>query len=240
MIRVLVWNEGRHEQTDPRVQAVYPEGLHGAIAAGLREDPALAVRTATQDDPDYGLSAAVLDDTDVLVFWSHIAQGEFPDALADDLAQRVRAGLGFVVLHSAALAKPFTRLTGTTGNLKWREAEERCRVWLVTPAHPIAAGLPEQFVIQPEEMYGEPFDLPAPDELVFINWFQGGEVCRSGLCYTRDAGRIFYFQPGHETYPTYHHPQVRQVLRNAVRWAAQPRGPVPVRGNVQPLENLGH
>jgi trehalose utilization protein len=68
-------------------------------------------------------------------------------------------------------------------------------------------------------MYGEVFDVPAPDELVFVSWFTGGEVFRSGCCYTRGRGRIFYFRPGHETHASYHHPDVRRVIANAVDWA---------------------
>lgn len=238
MIRVHVWNEGRHEQTDPRVQAAYPEGIHQAIADTLRPDADLQVTTATQDDPEYGLSPGTLDRTDVLVFWSHIAQHEFPDELVADVAQRVLNGLGLVALHSACISKLFTRLMGTTGMINWREADERTRLWVVAPGHPIAAGLPAYFELPHEEMYGEPFDIPAPDELVFISWFQGGEVVRSGCCFYRGAGRIFYFQPGHETYPNYRDPYVGQVLRNAVRWAAPTGRPAPERGNVPPLEPL--
>lgn len=238
MIRVHVWNEGRHEQTDPRVQAAYPEGIHGAIAAALASDDGLQVTTATQDDPGYGLSPAILDTTDVLVFWSHIAQHEFPDALVADVAQRVLNGLGLVVLHSGCISKLFTRLMGTTGMINWREADERTRLWVVAPGHPIAVGLPAYFELPHEEMYGEHFDIPPPDELVFISWFQGGEVVRSGCCFYRGAGRIFYFQPGHETYPNYRDANVGQVLRNAVKWAAPTGRPAPERGNVPPLEPL--
>ena len=238
MIRVTVWNEGRHEQTDPRVSAVYPQGIQGAIAAGLGSGPGLQVRTATQDDPEHGLSEADLAATDVLVLWSHIAQHEFSDEVAERVYQRVLGGMGFIALHSGCLSKVFRRLMGTTCMMRWREAEEKTRLWVVAPGHAIAAGLPGHFELAMEEMYGEHFDLPAPDELVFISWFQGGDVCRSGCCYYRGAGRVFYFQPGHETYPTYHDPMVHQVLRNAVRWAAPVGGPQIMRENVPPLEPL--
>jgi trehalose utilization protein len=71
-------------------------------------------------------------------------------------------------------------------------------------------------------MYGEPFAIPEPLETVFITWYQGGEVLRSGVTFRRGAGHIFYFAPGHEAYPIYHNAQVQQVLRNAVKWAHNP------------------
>ena len=239
MIRVLVWNEAQHEKHNERVRAVYPDGIHAALAAAFRGEADMQVTTATQDDPEHGLTEAALAATDVLVFWSHIAQADFSDEVVDRIHRRVLGGMGLIVLHSACVSKIFRRLMGTTADMKWREADERTRVWVVAPGHPITAGLPECFELAAEEMYGEPCDIPAPDELVFISWFQGGEVCRSGCCYNRGAGRVFYFQPGHETYPSYHDATVQQVLRNAVRWAAPTAGPVVKRGNVPPLEKLG-
>ncbi len=237
-IRVTVWNEYRHERQNKEIAAIYPEGIHGAIAQYLRSLPGIEVRTATLDEPEHGLTDEVLATTDVLIWWGHMAHGAVSDAVVDKVQARVLDGMGLVVLHSAHFSKIFKRLTGTTCNLKWREAGEKERLWVVDPSHPIAEGLGEYFEIEHEEMYGERFDIPQPDALVFISWFQGGEVFRSGCCFHRGRGKIFYFRPGHETHPTYHQPEVLKVIGNAVRWAASPRGPAPVFGNVKPLEEL--
>lgn len=218
-IRVTIWNEGRHEKTNEKARAMYPEGLHGALASHLGTKPGLTVRTATLDEPEHGLTEAVLAATDVLTWWGHVAHGDVADAVVDRVQQRVLDGMGLVVLHSGHHAKVFRRLLGTSCNLRWREANEIERIWVVNPAHPIAAGLPPHFELR-EEMYGEFFDIPPPDELVFVSWFEGGEVFRSGCTWTRGRGRIAYFRPGHETYPSYRNPHVLQVIENAVRWAA--------------------
>jgi trehalose utilization protein len=238
MTRVTVWNEFRHERSDAAVRSIYPDGIHAVVAAGLR-DAGLDVATATLDEAEQGLPAATLAATDVLVWWGHIAHAEVSDDTVDRVQQRVLDGMGLVVLHSGHHSRIFRRLMGTTADLKWREAGERERIWVVDRSHPIAEGLGDSFVVEPEEMYGEPFDVPAPDRLVLVSWFEGGEVFRSGCCYERGRGRIFYFRPGHETYPTYHDPNVRRVIANAVRWAAQPRGAAFETGNRQPLEPLG-
>ena len=235
--RVTVWNEHRQEPSDERVRSVYPDGIHGAIAEGLR-GAGLDVRTATLDEPDHGLTDAVLAETDVLTWWGHVAHDEVDDAIVDRVQARVLDGMGLIVLHSGHYSKIFRRLMGTTCALKWREADERERLWVVDPGHPIAEGLGEWFDIDREEMYGEHFDVPAPDRLVLVSWFQGGEVFRSGCCYQRGRGRIFYFRPGHETYPTYHQPLVRRVIANAARWAAGPAGAAPTFGHREPLEPL--
>lgn len=237
-LRVLVWNEGRHEKQDEAVGRVYPNGLHGAIADGLRE-AGFEVRTAVLDEPEHGLTEDALAQTDVLLWWGHKAHEDVRDEIVDRVQARVLAGMGLIVLHSAHFSKIFKRLMGTTCNLKWREIGEKERVWVVNPAHPIADGLPDQFVIPHEEMYGEPFGIPEPDSLVFISWFAGGEVFRSGCCYYRGQGKVFYFRPGHETFPTYYQAEVRQVLNNAVRWAAPTNGPgVPVVHVHEPLEDV--
>ena len=222
-IRVTVWSEFRQERTDPVVRAIYPDGIHAAIAGGLHA-PDIEVRTATLDEPEHGLTEAVLAETDVLTWWGHMAHPDVDDAVVDRVQRRVLEGMGLVVLHSGHFSKIFQRLMGTTCNLVWRETGERERVWVVDPTHPIAAGLDASFVIEHEEMYGEPFDVPVPDRLVLVSWFAGGEIFRSGACYERGLGRIFYFRPGHETYPTYFQPEVRHVIANAVRWAARSTG----------------
>ena len=237
-IRVTVWNEYRHERESEQIGAVYPDGIHGAIAAGLGQDARFTVRTATLDEPEHGLTEAVLAETDVLTWWGHKAHGDVDDAIVERVHRRVLAGMGLLVLHSAHFSKIFKRLMGTSCDLKWREANEKERIWVVAPGHPIAAGLGEFIEIEHEEMYGEHFDIPEPENLVFVSWFAGGEVFRSGACYTRGAGRIFYFRPGHETYPTYENPDVRRVIANAAEWAA-PRGVTPPNyGNTLPVEPI--
>jgi len=218
-MRVTIWNEFRHERSDPEVAEIYPDGIHVALAEALAA-PGVEVATTTLDEPDQGLSDAVLDATDVLVWWGHIAHGEVDDAVVERARARVLAGMGLVVLHSGHHAKLFKALMGTTCDLQWREADDAERLWVVAPSHPIVRGIGPSIDLEIEEMYGEVFDVPAPDELVLVSWFTGGEVFRSGCCYTRGRGRIFYFRPGHETHPTYHHPDVRRVIANAVAWAA--------------------
>lgn len=217
MTRITVWNEYRHERGEEQVRALYPDGIHGALAAALREDPGLDVRTATLDEPGHGLPAEVLGATDVLVWWGHEAHDEVADEVVDRVQERVLAGMGLLALHSSHFSKIFRRLMGTSGGLRWRKPD-RERLWVVDPGHPVAAGIPESFELEVEEMYGEPFDIPRPDELVFVSWFAGGEVFRSGCAWRRGRGRVFYLRPGDEEYPTYYDPHVRQVVRNAVRW----------------------
>jgi trehalose utilization protein len=237
-IRVTVWNENRHEKSHPEVAAVYPKGIHNAIAEGLSE-AGFAVRTATLDEPEHGLTEAVLAETDVLTWWGHMAHGDVSDEIVERVQARVLDGMGLIVLHSGHFSKIFKKLMGTTCNLKWREADENERLWVAAPGHPIAAGLNEWIDLPKEEMYGEFFDIPHPEALVFISWFKGGEVFRSGCCYTRGKGRIFYFRPGHETYPTYYNPEIRKVMANAAAWAAPAGGPNVFFGNFKPLEKLG-
>ncbi len=237
-IRVLVWNENVEEKRKPEVLQIYPEGLHGAIADVFRDQDDIEVRTATMDQPGCGLNAAVLDRTDVIVWWSHHAFADVPEETVNLVTDRVLNGTGLIVLHSAHFARVFTQLMGTSCNLKWRNIGENERLWVMAPGHPIAAGIGEYIDLPQEEMYGEPFDIPVPDELVFVSWFKGGEVFRSGCCFVRGKGRIFYFRPGHETYPTYRNPDIQQVLRNAVRWAAPVRSAPKVFGKHQPLEPI--
>ncbi len=239
-LKVTVWNEGRHEKNHPDIAKVYPDGLHTAIAEGLRAFGLNQVRTATLDEPEHGLTEAVLADTDVLLWWGHMAHGDVSDAVVDRVYARVMDGMGLVVLHSGHFSKIFKRLMGTSCDLKWREHEhENERLWVVAPAHPIAAGLPQWIDLDHEEMYGEHFDIPAPDELVLVSWFKGGEVFRSGCTWQRGRGRVFYFRPGHEAFRTYYNEQVRHVIANGVRWAAPANAAKPFYGNFKPLEKLG-
>lgn len=239
VIRVTVWNEFRHEKSHDAVKEVYPDGMHRVIADFLSEQPDMEAGTATLDEPEHGLTEEVLAATDVLTWWGHMAHDEVEDAIVDRVAARVLAGMGLLVFHSGHYSKIFRRLVGTSASLKWREIGERERLWLVLPGHPIARGLGEYIELPHTEMYGELFDVPPPDELVFVSWFEGGEIFRSGLCYHRGCGKVFYFRPGHETFPIYKNPEIQQVIINAVRWAAPSGGPEPHFGNVEPLEDVG-
>lgn len=226
-IRVTVWGENLHEQQHEAVKAVYPDGMHSTIAAGIREHlgESAVVRTATLDQPEHGLTQEILNETDVLTWWGHMGHHLVADEIVDRVHNRVLAGMGLVVLHSGHWSKIFTRLMGTTCALRYREANEQERVWTVNPGHPVAKGVPPVFIIPEQEMYGEFFDIPQPDELVFISSFAGGEVFRSGCCFTRGQGRIFYFSPGHETHPVYYQAEVRRVIANAVEWTYSPPKP---------------
>ena len=240
-IRVTVWNEYRHEKESEHIAAIYPDGIHSAIADGLTGQGEFDIRTATLDEPSNGLTDDVLAETDVLIWWGHKAHRDVLDDTVDRVQKRILEGMGLVVLHSGHHSKIFKRMMGTTCNLKWREANDKERIWVVNPAHPIAEGIGDYIEIPEEEMYGEHFDVPEPDSLVFISWFTGGEVFRSGCCYERGAGRIFYFRPGHESYPTYHNADVLKVIGNGIRWAKPINRPGPVyglNGPNAPLETL--
>ncbi len=238
VIRVTVWNEGRHEKSNKQIGELYPDGIHGAIAKHLNAQSGIEAKTATLDDPDHGLTDEALNNTDVLTWWGHMAHHEVRDEIVDKVYNRVLGGMGLICLHSAHFSKIFRKLMGTTCNLKWREIGEKERIWVIEPGHPIAAGLDECFEIPHTEMYGERFDIPDPDSLVFVSWFQGGEVFRSGCCYYRNEGKVFYFRPGHESLPIYYQDEVMTVLTNAVRWAAPSGGPKIEFGNRKPLEDI--
>lgn len=234
-LRITIWNEFRHEKTDERVAKHYPEGIHSTLAAALQRE-GWEIRTATLDEPEHGLSDDVLRATDVLLWWGHMAHEEVSDQIVERVQKRVLDGMGLIVLHSGHFSKIFKRLMGTTCDLKWRESGDRERLWVVAPGHPITEGLGEYIEIEHEEMYGEHFDIPAPETLVFVSWFTGGEVFRSGCCYSRGKGKIFYFRPGHETLPTYHHPEVQRVIANSISWAAPTQSAVRTFGNTPALE----
>ncbi|MGE6256622.1 ThuA domain-containing protein [Heyndrickxia sporothermodurans] len=215
---ITVWNEFRHERNDDKIKKIYPNGIHNVISEFLKKEN-IYVTTAVLDDEDHGLSDEILKNTDVLIWWGHIAHDEVDDAIVEKVYDRVLKGMGLIVLHSGHYSKIFKRLMGTSCDLKWRDDGEQERIWVIDPTHPIAQGLGEGFEIVEEEMYGEHFDIPIPDELIFISWFQGGEVFRSGCTYRRGKGKIFYFRPGHEAFPTFYQKEVQQIILNAVKWA---------------------
>lgn len=218
-IRVTVWNEFRHEKKNEAVKKIYPNGMHVVIAEGLKKG-GFDVRTATLDEPEHGITDEVLESTDVMIWWGHVAHGEVRDEIVKKVQKRVLEGMGLIVLHSGHFSKIFKTLMGTNCSLKWREAAEKERLWNIAPSHPITEGIGDYLELPNTEMYGERFDIPTPDEVIFISWFEGGEVFRSGVTFNRGHGKVFYFRPGHETYPIYHNPQIIKVLCNASKWAA--------------------
>ncbi|WP_125614457.1 ThuA domain-containing protein [Specibacter cremeus] len=224
-LKVVVWGENRHEQVEQQVAERYPAGMHGAVKEGLEENlgDRVRVRTATLDEPEHGLTEEVLANTDVLTWWGHAAHAEVSDEIVERVHRHVLSGMGLIVLHSGHWSKIFTKLMGTTCTLRWRSEQDRELVWTVDPTHPIAKGVPHPIVIDEQEMYGEFFDIPTPEELVFISSFSGGEVFRSGCTFRRGHGKIFFFSPGDQDYPVYHHKDVRRVISNAVEWAVTDR-----------------
>ena len=223
-IRVTIFNENHHDRFNEKAKATYPNGMHSAIKEALDADGRFETTIALQDMPSHGLTDEVLENTDVLFWWGHVLHGEVDDAIVAKVCDRVLQGMGLVVLHSGHFSKVFKKLMGTTCNLKWRESGDLERIWTVKPSHPIAAGLPEFFELPSEETYGEHFDIAKPDEVVFTSWFSGGEVFRSGCTFTRGNGRIFYFRPGHESFPTFYDANVQTVIKNACAWVAEPMG----------------
>lgn len=238
-MKITVWNEYRHEKENPEVTAIYPDGIHQTIARFLEEE-GFDTKTATLDEPEHGLTDNVLNETDVLLWWGHMAHDEVTDEVAEKVKQHVLNGMGLIVLHSGHFSKVFKKLMGTSCDLKWREADDKERLWVVDPTHPITEGIGEYIELEKEEMYGEHFDIPTPDELVFVSWFEGGEVFRSGATFKRGRGRIFYFRPGHETYPTYDNKEIQKVICNGVKWAGNLKTPTPVYGNAKPLEEISN
>lgn len=218
MIRVLVWNEFRHEKSKETVKAIYPNGIHEAIAEFLGKEEDIEVRTAYLDMENCGITKEILDETDVIIWWGHIAHKEVPDEVANLVRDAVLDGMGAIFLHSGHHSKPFKALMGTSCNLTWRETGDSEILWVIDPSHPITRGIDRFFKLEGEETYGEPFVIPNPDKVLLIGNYSGGEVFRSGVLYERGNGTVFYFQPGHETFPTFYVPEVQTVIKNAVRF----------------------
>jgi len=239
MIRVTVWNEFVHEREYEGIRKIYPEGIHSCIGNFLGNQADITVKCATLDMPEHGLTEEILKDTDVLIWWSHAKQEEVSDVVTERVRNHVLAGMGLIALHSAHFSKIMKQLLGTSMTLKWRH-DDRERLWVTAPYHPIAAGIPEVIDIPQEEMYGEFFDIPKPDDVVFTGWFAGGEVFRSGCTFTRGYGKIFYFQPGHEEYPIYYMESIQKIIVNAVRWCnSEIKRTLPIEcENTSSLENI--
>ena len=229
MIQVTIWNEYIHELEDLTIHKIYPEGIHGCIASFLKEEPDIQIKIATLTMEDHGLTQEVLANTDVLIWWGHMKHDQVSDHVVAWVKTRVLQGMGLIALHSAHHSKVLKELLGTTCNLRWRHGD-RERIWCINPAHPISRCLPTYFELEQEEMYGEQFDIPTPDDVIFLGWFAGGEVMRSGCTFTRGRGKIFYFQPGHEEYPIYYQPEIQQIIKNAVHFCT------PVNASLEPLD----
>jgi len=217
-IRVTIYNEYIEEKRDPAAVKIYPNGMHNAIKNFLDKNPDLEATAVTMELPDCGLTKELLDNTDVLLWWGHGYHGDVSDEVTRRVQRRVLNGMGFIPLHSSHMSKPFLALMGTSCRLHWCDDHQEV-MWTVTPGHPIAKDIPEYFVLDSEEMYGEPFGIPNPDEVVFIGWFNHGNVFRSGVTFRRGNGKIFYFQPGHQSNPSYNNPHVLKIIENAVIWA---------------------
>ena len=233
-IRVTVWNEYLHEVEIEGIGKLFPKGIHGCIADFL-EKAGMETRSATLREPEHGLTEEVLSNTDVLIWWGHKAHQEVDDEIVERVHASILNGMGIIILHSGHASKIFKKICGTDSRrIKWREVGEKEILWVIDRSHPIVDGLPEKIIIPSEEMYGEPFGIPAPDELVFISWFEGGEVFRSGVCYHREKGKVFYFRPGHESFKAFFMPEIQQVIINAVKWAAPVCFPQRTYGEVGP------
>ena len=220
VIRVTIWNEFQHEKKKPEVKALYPDGIHAFVRDFLKVNEDLEIRLAALCDPDQGLPDKVLESTDVLIWWGHVAHAQVDDALVERIRNRVYLGkMGFIALHSAHHSKPFKAIVGTNGNLSWGRNQKEI-MWTMMPSHEIAAGIPDHFLLEEEELYSEPFYIPQPDALVFGAWFEDGHIMRAGACFHRGAGKVFYFQPGHETCKSFYNPYVQKIIKNAVYWAA--------------------
>ncbi|HOD92410.1 MAG TPA: ThuA domain-containing protein [Clostridia bacterium] len=217
-IHVTIWNEFIHEKKDESVRRIYPNGIHNALKDQLSSESDFVIKTATLDQPEHGLTEEVINHTDVLLWWGHMAHGQVKDEIVNKIADRVRKGMGIILLHSAHASKLMKCLTGCTGSLSWREQNEKQILWNLKPNHPITKGIGEYIVLDKEETYGEPFGIPDPDECIFLSWFSGGNVFRSGWIKNVQNGKLFYFQPGHETFPSYMNPEVIKVIINAIRY----------------------
>ncbi|MBQ4073766.1 MAG: ThuA domain-containing protein [Clostridia bacterium] len=222
-LHITIWNEDSLQETHENVLKVYPKGLNGALAAIFEDKSDCVVRTACLCEQDGGLPEELLADTDVLIWWGHCKHGQVPDEVVSRVQDHVLRGMGLIVLHSGHESKIFQRLMGTKCSLRWHENNDKERIFAIEPHHPILRGIPAWFELEAEEMYGERFDIPAPDQLLAIGWYESGDVFRSLCTFSRGYGKIVYFQPGHETLPSYHNEYVKKIIGNAARWAARNR-----------------
>lgn len=271
-VRVVVWDERQPSQKE-----AYENFLGNAIADFLRGEDGLAVQSVTIDDPEQGISQAVLDNCDVLIWWGHKRQSEILPEAGKRIVERISSGkLHLIALHSAHWSTPFveamneitrrrtvatgtaksdityvpppkqytvprydTRLTPFTIARKFPDGRQNLEVHLpyccfpayrndgkpshvkiLQKGHPITKGIPHEFQISRTEMYDEPFHVPEPDDVILEERWATGEWFRSGMLWRLGKGIVFYFRPGHETFPVYKEQFPLKILSNAVRWAA--------------------
>lgn len=217
---VLVWSEETvHDD-------VYPNDINSAVAEHLNEHPEFVAQAVHIDEPDQGVSEDRLEWADALVWWGHARHDDVREETVDRVEEYVtEEGVGFLALHSAHYALTFKRLVGASGDLgevRWEDIPpgETEELEVVDPDHPIAAGV-EDFTLPEVEMFGEPFDVPEPDDVVLHSTFPEGGEFRSLCTFTFGAARGAYFRPGHEEFRIYHDENVRRVVANAVRWVAR-------------------
>ena len=268
-VRVVVWDEQQ-----PAQKEVYTNFLGNQIASYLRTLPDLSVTSVNLNDPDQGLSDAIITNCDVLVWWSHVKNKQVSTNKAAEIVGRIQQGkLSLITLHSALTSWPFIQAmnertredalrtvpTGTPMEFitpaaykdpkpgdpitpriemtnapdgsalarvylpiceitEWHEAGLPSHVTTLLPEHPIARGIALHFDISKTETYVEPFHVPKPDAVIFQEKWDGYPEFRSGMLWSVGRGRVFYFRPGHETFPVYLEPIPLRIIGNAVEW----------------------
>lgn len=216
---VVVWSEG----TAPK--EVYPNDINGAIAEGLKELKGWEVVVANLSDPNQGLPDELLNRADVLIWWGHQRHDQVKDPLVSKIVKRVKEdGMGFISLHSSHFAKPNKALMGTACSWGAYVGDSTTlKVTVKDPGHPIAKGVKE-FTIVHNERYSDPYAVPTPQSVVFegIATLKDGKVdpSQQGFTWQIGKGKMFYFQPGHETNPVFYDANVGRIMINAVQWAA--------------------
>ena len=238
-LRVTVWSEVIDPVLEPRAVTYYPDDINVYLAEFLSIEHDFEVRTANLRQKENGLSQEILNDTDVLVWWSHLYDDQVSDETAQRVAETVLNGMGILFLHASLGSKPAKILLGTNSNTgKYREIGEKEKIWVVDRSHPVVDGMEKEYIeIPASEMYGEPYGIPTPDDIVFISWFEGGEVLRSGVDWKKGAGKVFFFAPGHEEFPVYYHSEIQKAVKNIVRWLKPVKGPeITFQGEVESLE----
>lgn len=241
-IRVTVWSEGIDAELEPRAIALYPDDINTYLAGFLKGNADFEVRCRDISQPENGMGQDIIDGTDVLLWWSHLYDDQVSDEVVDRIVDAVLDGkMNLALLHAGIHSKIGTKLLGknsTTG--KYREVGEMERMWVIDRGHPVVAGLEKEYLEFPDsEMYGEPYGMPTPDEIVFISWFEGGEVLRSGVSWHKGAGRVFYLAPGHEEFPVYANPELQKVMANMIRWLRPVAGPpITFHGEIGSIETI--
>jgi len=215
-LRVLLWSE----RTEP--VEIYPTGINGALADYLNKQDGIEAKTAQLSDPEAGLGEAALANADVLIWFGHKKHKDVPDEIVERVVRHIRErGLGFIALHSAHYSKPLKVALQASGS--WSDYQNRGwaeQVWVVSPNHPLAKGL-KDFTLPKEEIYTEPFDVPAPEAVILEATWPSGHRTRECMVWTLGKGRFVYLRPGHEEYPTFFIPEMQRLISNAVLWAGK-------------------